>query len=276
MTYPHAIHDFFLYNNKFIDTSNFSHVFDNEGLIIYDVLRVMNGAPLFIEDHLHRLGYSATLANVEIWKSRSDITSDIARLIDVNNVKTGNIRVVFQFGHEEANYAVYFVKHAYPSEQQYKNGVPACLLRTKRNMPNAKIQQDNIRREVARIIDEKKIYEVLLVDDNNTVREGSKSNLFFVRENQIFTCPTHLVLNGITMKCLFQICDRHNINIRETEIKIKDLVKMESAFITGTSPKILPLHSIEQINFDVNSKLTRDLMYFYDKMIAHYLSNFKL
>jgi len=275
MKSPLAIHKFFLFNNDIIDSYIFANCFDNEGLIIYDVLRVVNKIPLFFEEHFQRLLYSANLTKFKIWKNKDDIIKDIAQLINLNQAEFGNVRIVFQYKPGERNYIVYFIKHLYPTEHEYRKGVSTCLLRTKRSTPKAKVQHDDIRKKVLKIIKEKNVYEVLLVDENDTIREGSKSNLFFVKNNQLHTCPADLVLNGITRKCIFNICEKNGIPIHESEVKIDDLMNMESAFITGTSPKLLPIEYIEEIKYNVYHKLTRDLMQFYDQMITQYLFHYK-
>ena len=49
----------------------------------------------------------------------------------------------------------------------------------------------------------------------------------------------------------------------------------DSAFITGTSPKILPLASAVNYEFDVNNKILRLLMQLYNDLINNYLRHYK-
>ena len=57
-----------------------------------------------------------------------------------------------------------------------------------------------IRERPVRLISDNKLYEVLLVDRNGRITEGSRSNVFFVKGNKFYTGPSAMVLVGITRK----------------------------------------------------------------------------
>ncbi len=63
-----------------------------------------------------------------------------------------------------------------------------------------------------------------------------------------------------------------NIQAKEREVNLKELQPFESAFITGTSPKILPVLKIDGFKFNPQNEIVRQLMKKYDELIEGYLN----
>jgi len=82
-------------------------------------------------------------------------------------------------------------------------------------------------------------------------------------------------LKGITREKIIQICNELNYKLIEDFISINNLSSYESAFITGTSPKVLPVASTDEIYFNVNHLLLRNIMSRYDSMIEEYIRNIR-
>jgi branched-chain amino acid aminotransferase len=58
-------------------------------------------------------------------------------------------------------------------------------------------------------------------------------------------------------------------------INFSDLVDFDAAFITGTSPKILPIRQIDEFIFNPDNKIVRQMMESYDELIDIYLNHCK-
>ena len=78
------IHKFFVFNDE-IKPAELFVAGENEGGI-YEVLRVVKGIPLFLDDHLERFYYSALLAGKTIRFSEAQISTFLKNLIDKNIV----------------------------------------------------------------------------------------------------------------------------------------------------------------------------------------------
>jgi len=53
----------------------------------------------------------------------------------------------------------------------------------------------------------------------------------------------------------------------EERIKYSDLKEFESAFITGTSPLVLPIRKIDEFSFDPQNNRLREIMEFYFSLL---------
>ncbi|GIM28130.1 branched chain amino acid aminotransferase [Clostridium polyendosporum] len=240
--------------------------------VVYEVLRVIDGIPLFLERHLKRMENSFKIINKTLKYTEDEIKKHINKLIEVNNTSTGNIKLIIDSYSEEKHLMIYFVKHSYPSEQEYDEGVKTILYFGERQNPNAKIINGNFREAVNQAIKANNVYEAILVDRNGFVTEGSRSNIFMVKNNEVFTSPLHDVLPGVTRSTVIDLCIDNNIKIIEDKISYKTMCSFDGLFITGTSPKILPICAVDKINFNSSSNdLILKLMKLYDKNINNYI-----
>lgn len=260
------VHKYYLLNGELYNIKHFISG-ENEGGI-YEVLRVVNGNPLFLEDHLKRFFNSAKLAGKNIGYSESQIRDFLLNLIEKNKATVGNILISGKL-----NLEAFFIAHVYPTEKMYTEGVVCGILKAERDNPNAKVLQTGLRKKADIIISEKGFFEVILVDHLGKITEGSRSNIFFVSENKIVTSPANRVLVGITRQKTIQMAAGLGIKVEEREVNFSELHSFDAAFITGTSPKILPISKIDAFKFNPQNQIVGQLMKKYDEMIDAYIKN---
>jgi len=114
----------------------------------------------------------------------------------------------------------------------------------------------------------------LLVDHNGRITEGSRSNVFFIVKDTIYTAPSHIVLQGIMREKVLEIIENCNLNLKMECFPATELSKVHAAFITGTSPRILPISHIDAIVLDVNNTILQLLMDKLSEMITAYKNQY--
>lgn len=261
------IHDYFALNNSIQSLAAF--VDRKEEKRVYEVLRVEKGVPLFFEDHLNRLRLSAKLSKMELNLTDNDILQLLFKLIESNKVREGNIYLSFK-----GSFLAYFIPHKYPTAEKYSTGVHCGILSAERQNPHAKMLQTNVRIQADELIAKNEFYEVLLTDRQGQITEGSRSNIFFVAGKEIMTPPGAGVLLGVTRKKTIALAMNLGFELTETNIKLDELEDFQAAFLTGTSPNILPIHKINGFNFNVQNQIVRQLMKAYDELIETYSTSF--
>ncbi|SKA72758.1 branched-chain amino acid aminotransferase [Clostridium sp. USBA 49] len=272
---------FFIQNSNILKASEFNDELISEGTSLYEVIRIINKVPLFLERHLKRLTNSAEIVNLKLWMNIEEIKENLIKLIKINNVDNGNIKIVFNYKQEgkntKQNFLAYFIKHNYPSDNQYKEGVSTILFFAERNNPNAKIINTNLRKLSDEKIKENNAYEAILIDRNNNITEGSRSNIFMVKENTVITAPLTDVLGGVTREIIIEICKNEGIEIKEEKINYKEIKNMQALFITGTSPKVLPIKNVEDLYFNsADNKIVKKIINSYNKIINDYIEKNKI
>ena len=88
-------------------------------------------------------------------------------------------------------------------------------------------------------------HEALLLDANGNVAEGAAQNIFYVKNNEIFTTPLGTILDGITRHMVIQIAKDNDYVIHEKYFKVTDLINADEAFFSGTAAEITPIRSVD-------------------------------
>ena len=268
-----AIKEFYMVNNELVIVENLTIFEKITKPSVYEIIRVINGIPLFLEDHLRRMFDSAHIINHNIALSEEEIRASIKEIILKNNIDKSNIKLLSSEVEGMGSvFLVYCVESFYPPIEYYTTGISTILYKYERENPNAKVLVSSFKEDVTKAMKEKNAFEALLVRKDGYIPEGSKSNIFFVKDEQIYTAPKEEILLGITRKHLFKIADKLNIKIIEQSINIDDIDKLEGAFMTGTSVNILPISKIDSTYISsVNNKIIKELNEAYNDLISEYI-----
>src|SRR6056297_1170947 len=178
--------------------------------IIYEVIRLMNGRLLFLDDHLERLRNSCAKADKKC-PEKTTLISHLRILISKVSISNGNIRLLVYEKEDKTHVACFFVPHFYPSNEDYRKGVLTRTFAFERPDPTVKRWNEKFRENISTYINQNKIYEAILLNARGELTEGSRSNLFFLDKNyRIYTAPEEMILPGITRKYVLQLCRDHN------------------------------------------------------------------
>lgn len=270
----------FIKNEDVLNKAEFMDKNINEGISLYEVIRVIDKVPLFLDRHLERLNNSAALINKKIWMDKEELKSKLYKLININNYSEGNIKIIFNnLGNdlaEENNFYAFFIESHYPKEEDYKNGVDTVFCFMERSNPNAKIINKELREYSNKLIEENNVYEAILVDKQGYITEGSRSNIFMVKGDRLITAPLEDVLPGITRTIIIELCKAEGMRFEEEKVNYKDVKDLDAAFISGTSPKILPINKINDLKLSSSTNyIVQNIMRAYNISIDNYINTNK-
>ena len=260
-----ALLNYFVLDDTLRSTCDFNLIFAESDVSIYEVVRVEDAIPLFLEAHLERFYDSARLEGRQIDVNYSEIRLRIKGLIKENRIVFGNIKFVYRWSASgESQFFAWAMPFFYPNEQQYKNGVCVETISAERPNPNAKKVLTALRDRADEQIKKLKCFEVIYLNSNNEITEGSRSNIFFVQNQQLVTSELPSVLPGVTRAAVIQLAQQNGTPVTEKKISLSDLDEYSSCFLSGTSPKILPVSSLHGQTFDVKSSVVKFFMDAYD------------
>ena len=267
--------NYYIYNGiiKSVDFSE--EVITSKGVTLYEVIRVGSGVPLFIEEHLTRLENSAKLTKIDLKYDNVEIKRQLKLLIEKNKIYEGNVKIILNHNIDDNIYA-YFIKHRYPLDEMYVKGVETILYHGERKNPNAKVINLTFREKVDEKIIAAQVFEAILVDNNGNITEGSKSNIFMIKGNDVITAPIKDVLPGVTRDIIIELLKKLLFNVVERNVNYKEILKMDALFITGTSPKVLPISKVDETEFSsTNNPILIRVIIEYNKLIEKYIKNNK-
>lgn len=273
-------HNKYILNGEIKDCSLFDIDLVFRGESIYELIRIIDKIPLFWEDHVQRLYRTSEITGMNILYNEQSLLETVSELIRINSVEEGNIKLVFNFYRQEnimeKNFLAYFVEPVYPSEEQCEKGVKGILFQACRVNPTAKVINRNLRLAVYKQLIEKGAYEALLVDREGRITEGSRSNIFLIKEGSLFTAPDRDVLAGIARKHVIETCLQENIPVILEKIERNQLQFMDAVFMSGTSPKVLPFSEIENYSFDPRNSVLLKIREGYQNVIRNYITQKKV
>jgi branched-chain amino acid aminotransferase len=179
------------------------------------------------------------------------IEEQILLLSEKNEISEINFKIVV----DKNNFAVFPIKSSYPTHEMYLRGVSCALLFEEREKPDIKAFQSELREKSNEQISRQDVFESVLVNRDGRITEGSRSNLFFIGNDAIYTAPDALVLGGITRLKVLEICKELELEVKFQAISTDQLKHIKAAFICGTSPGVLPIRTIDDSVFDPQNAL---------------------
>jgi 4-amino-4-deoxychorismate lyase len=94
---------------------------------------------------------------------------------------------------------------------------------------------------------EKGFDEAIILNNRGYVAETSRSNIFLVKDGQVFTPSLSCgCLEGITRRAIFDLAKRNHIEIFEGNFTIQDLYDADEVFLTNSLMGVMPINSIKR------------------------------
>ena len=228
---------------------------------VYEVIRLTDGEPKFLEDHYERLGRSLAAIGMLTPFTIDELRGSIEDLVQESRIRDHNIRIDV----DVSGYASMHLNPThYPGAEMYRTGVKTGLFKGERANPNIKMMDPKLREATDATIKKDGLYEVLLVDREGLITEGSRSNVFFIKNGEVFTAPSDKVLLGVTRAKIIELIRDMGTVLHEESVAADNIDEYDAAFLSGTSPAVLPIARIGNVKYDVDESLLREIMKKYD------------
>ena len=247
-----------------------------EGVRAY---KTINGAAIFrLEDHTKRLFEAADKISIEIPYTKDYLNTIQKEIFNINNLDEGYLRPIVYLGSEglglrakDLSVNVAIAAWEWPSYMDPEARVKGIsIIKSSYKQYSDPLHSGN--KIIGTYINstmavneaiKKGADEAILLDKNNYVSEGSGENIFFVKDNIIYTPTVEHCLNGITRQSVIKIAKDFNYDVIEKNLKFDELLDCDEAFFTGTAAEITPITKIDNqrigigLRGDVTEKLQR-------------------
>jgi len=213
---------------------------------VYETVKVDQGRPFFLEEHLHRLQNSAEQLDLELNVDRRTLAEWVGKLRAVDPQATWSLKIIVLGTTEPEDLPIIAMQPVplptYPAKM-YRSGAAAILFEGQRVMPACK-SLNTLVNYLARYRARQAGALEGLLHHNGYLTEGARSNLFAVQKGVILTPPTAEVLSGITRDVIFQVMARSPHPVIEAQLPT-DLSLYEEVFISSTSMHVMPITTID-------------------------------
>ena len=279
-------------NGKFLDRNNAKiSVFDSGFLLgdgVWSGIRLHNGKLLFLTEHLQRLYDDAKAISLKIHVNKKELTKYLIQTVKKNKMLSDvHIRLIISRGIKSTPYQdpsftiskptiVIIPEYKKPDEKLYKKGL---ILKTVKTIRGPKNVQDPVLNTLSKLncilacIEAKKnnADEALMHDINGNIATNNSTHFFFIKDNKVYTSTGNYCVKGITRKNVIDICKSNKIIINQKNFKLKDVMKADEAFVTGTFANIIPVKKINNKKFSIKkSNLTFVIRNLYLEKINSY------
>lgn len=273
---PEAFCDHFILDHHLLPAAEREKLEPVAPSSIYEVIKILDGVPIFFEDHMARLRQSLRLSGASMPFTEAEILSDIRRLEEVTRCGRVNARIVLIPRADVPGLRIDFFRTPPPDAVAYARGIRTILFSGERETPNVKTFRDSFKERVRAALTAASAYEALLLDEHGNITEGSRSNLFFLREGSLHTPPAERVLLGVTRRKVMDLCRAHGIAVTEECLHRSGLDALQGAFITGTTVDVLPVAAIgEQRLESAASPLIQKIIWEFAEEVARYIEQRK-
>ncbi len=93
-----------------------------------------------------------------------------------------------------------------------------------------------------------------------------------MKDNALITAPDQEILPGITRMKVIELAILNGIPIKYESINSADFSDIESVFLTGTSPKVLPVRRVGDLPFRMDHPLVQKLVEDYNDLRDRYIA----
>ncbi len=219
------------------------------GVGAFESVRIYEGAPFAMAQHLERLAGSAAGSGImaePIIKRLPEIIREGIALLDDKNfdglvkpyITGGDVNNKGSF--PSPRFFVIFDEVHKPTDDEKRNGIalepnhvarPFPLIKSTNYLfgliPLSKAQRVN--------------FETLYITPEGEITEAMSSNFFLCKGGKIITAPVGKVLKGVTRDIIITLARENGFQVEERCPLESELAEADEAFITGTVKEILPV-----------------------------------
>jgi len=220
------------------------------GCGLFETMRSYNGKIFAIDAHLDRLFKSNKLIGLKL-ANRNELKREIGKLLKLNSIKHAYVRLTAWKGDIKSHILVFTRK--FPpylhKETLYKRGVNAVITKVRQNefSPLSRIKSLNYLnlRLAYKEAQKRGASEGLLLNTKGFLCEGSRTNIFLVKDNKLFTSSCDCgCLAGITRNIVLKLAKYIGLKTYEKHINPGLIYKVDEVFLTNSLMEIMPLVKI--------------------------------
>lgn len=256
-------------------------VFDSGYLVgdgIWEGIRLHEGKFAFLDLHLDRLFQAAKTVDLNLGKSREELTNALYQTVQRNDMHTNvHVRLMVTRGNKKTPAQdprltisgpniVIIAEHKLANPTVTETGISLFTSTVRRPPPqslDAKLNCHSKLHEVIALIQALKAGadEALMLDIYGNVATCNATNFFIVVKGEVLTSTGQHCLNGITRRLVIELCKANTIPVAEKDFSLTDVYGADEAFVTGTFGSLTPVISVDgrEIGDAKPGKLTKTL-----------------
>ena len=246
---------------------------------VFEGIRVYKGVIFQFKEHLDRLYSSAKSIKLQVPLTPQDLTRAIVETLKRNGLKDAYIRLVVTRGVGDLGVDPRKCRKASvivitePVDPTFgmitkQKGISVIFSSVRRDAVDATTHEIKSLNYLNSVMAKQEALDAgaddaLMLDRNGFVSEATTTNLFIVKDGDIFTPPsTSGILPGVTRKRIIHLSRDLGYRVIEKALTPFDVTNADEAFLTGTLSEIVPLVTVRGITVGDGKvgAITREIM----------------
>ncbi len=230
---------------------------------VWEGLRIHQGRPAFLAEHLDRLFEGAKAIAMDVGMSRAEIAAAVQATLAANGM-TGDgvhVRLMVTRGVKRTPYqdprvtvgqatVVIIAEWKTPKPETLQQGLSLFTVHVRRGFPDVQDPKLNSHSKLNCITACIQAYtagadEALMLDPHGFVATCNSTHFFVVRRGEVWTSTGDYCLGGITRANVLRLCREAGIPAREKNFSLTEAYGADEAFVTGTFAGLAPVRSID-------------------------------
>jgi branched-chain amino acid aminotransferase len=228
----------------------------------FEGIRAYHGKAFKLGPHVDRLYRSLKALWIDLPYPREQFAANIEKLIEMNGVTDGYIRVTVSRGvtlgldpkniKGEPTVVISTDKLSLYPQSMYENGLEVVTVATR--VANPQVMEPRIKSlgkylcNIQAKIEANQVGagEGLMLTEDGYVAECTGDNIFFAKDGVVYTPPAFLgILEGITRQTAMDLLRELGVEVEEKVFTRFDLYTADESFLTGTAAEVIPMVKLD-------------------------------
>ncbi len=254
---------------------------------VWEGLRVHQGHPAFLDQHLDRLFEGAKAIALDIGLTREALTAAVYDTLAANSMVDGvHVRLMVTRGVKTTPYqdprmttgpatVVMIPEYKEPRPELLQTGIRLFTVHVRRPSPDVLDAKLNTHSKLNDIMACIQAYtagadEALMLDPHGFVATCNSTHFFIVRGGELWTSSGAFCLGGITRGNVLRVSREAGIATYEKSFSLTDVYGADEAFVTGTFAGLVPVREVDgrSIGDDATRPVTTRIRKLYQEAVA--------
>ncbi|SHG42365.1 4-amino-4-deoxychorismate lyase [Thermosyntropha lipolytica DSM 11003] len=240
----------------------------------FTTTRIEEGVPLWLNDHITRLKSFLEAFSFPVFPEEPVIKA--ARLIPfVNGISRGVLRIIVFREGEKAKVCV--MGESLELKDMMPVKITLAPFRRHSSQPLLRVKSLNYWENILAYeeAERKGFYDALFFNEKEEVCETSRSNIFWVINDTVYT--PHIdcgLLPGIARQKVLEVLKKENLKVKEGSFKQEELKKAGEVFLTNSLRGIVPVGEIDGVSYQGEGEMVSWLKRKLEEKMQEYVKTY--
>ncbi|MFH1097662.1 MAG: aminotransferase class IV [Candidatus Desantisbacteria bacterium] len=211
---------------------------------VFETMRAYQGRIFKLHEHIKRLFMSARFLGISISYTGKQLEGICCNVLENAKLEQASVRISIANG----DLAIIVSPLPVYPQEYYEKGVIITTTSLVKQPPLPQAKSSNFLPGVIARTEANRDnpFEVVFLNRQGFVTEGTVSNIFMVKNGLLITPPPYLgLLNGISRQCVLEIAMKTGVRTKQVPITRYDLFTADEIFLTNSTIEILPVSVVD-------------------------------